>query len=578
MQSGFFTLLTALAAYIGFIVAYLVYGRYLSNRVFNFLDESEMPSQTLNDGHDYVPSRRAVLFGHHFTSIAGAGPIVGPAIAVVWGWLPALLWVVFGAIFMGAVHDFCALAVSARNQGRSLVDISREIMNPRVRFIFFIFIYITLTMVLATFLFFMAKLFIGYSHSVFPVWIQIPIAVGMGIMLRRGGNLTFWGLLSLILVLLTVWIGQDYVSWDIARFLPADNKDLLSPYFVWVVLLLIYAFIASILPVQWLLQPRDFLNSLWLYVGMGGVIVGFLISPQPFVDATPVREVPGLPPIFPLLFVVIACGAVSGFHCLVSSGTTSKQLACAKDALPIGYGSMLLEGALAVLVIVVCCSGVAPEFWANATKGYGSWAGAKKGALDAFVVGSGNYLSQIGLKQTFAQTVMAVIVVSFCGTTLDTATRIQRYVISELGASMNQQWLTRPMVATTLACLSALALSMFRDPATGYMGGGGYLLWPLFGNLNQMLACLALLVGTVYLAKRGKPLVYTFIPFLFMLITTGCAIFQQTKGFITAEQPNYLLFGVSAAVIVIEIWMLIEGIICLMERMSEYKAEHQAAA
>ena len=573
MESGLFTLAMAALAYVAFILAYLFYGRYLSTRIFNFLDEEELPSHAHRDGRDFVPSRRAVLFGHHFTSIAGAGPIVGPAIAVVWGWLPAMLWVIFGAILIGAVHDFSALVISTRNQGRSIVDISREVMNPRVRIIFFLFIYIVLTMVLAVFLYVMAKLFIAFPASVFPIWLQIPIAVGLGVVMRRGGNLIGWGGAALGMILICLWIGQTWVNWDIARILPPENKDILSPYFVWVIILLIYAFVSSVLPVQWLLQPRDYLNSLWLYLGVGGVLLGFVIAPQPLADPTPIRAVEGLPPIFPMLFVVIACGAVSGFHCLVCSGTTSKQLATTQDALPIGYGAMLLEGALAVLVIVACCSGVAPELWTDAESGYGSWVGAKSGAVGAFIQGSASYLSQIGLPLALAKTIMAVILVSFCGTTLDTATRVQRYVIGELGVSLRIPVLNRPMVATSLACVSALALSVFRHPTTGTMGGGGYILWPLFGNINQMLACLALLVTTVYIAKRGGRVIYTLIPCVFLLVTTGYAIFLQTKGFWMGPAPNHFLSAVSLGVIVLELWMLIEGAIVLIGALSLKPAE-----
>lgn len=565
MQTGFFTFVLAVSSYVLFIAGYLVYGRFLARHIFNFIDGQAMPSCAINDGRDFVPSRRAVLFGHHFTSIAGAGPIIGPAIAVVWGWFPALLWVVFGAIFMGAVHDFCSLAVSVHNRGRSLVDISREVMNPRIRIIFFLFIFIALTIVLAVFLYVMAKLFITFPHSVLPVWLQIPVAIWLGYMLRRNANLYLWGLLSLGLVIATLWFGEAFMVWDLQAILPAGHTGVLSPYFIWVLLLLIYCFVASVIPVHWLLQPRDFLNSLWLYLGMGGVFIGFLFMPQPMADPAPFREVTGLPPIFPLLFVTVACGAVSGFHCLVSSGTTSKQLASSQDALPIGYGAMLLEGALAVLVIVACCSGVGAEKWGNADSGYGSWAGATKGAIGTFISGSAFYLSQLGIPLENAKTIMAVILVSFCGTTLDTATRIQRYVVSELAESVNLPALAKPFTATTIACGSALALSIFRDPESGVMGSGGYILWPLFGNINQMLACLALLVGSVYLARLRISVVYTLIPSLFMLVTTGYAIFIQTMGFLDAQHPNYLLFVVSLGVIALEGWMLVEGFLVLMQ-------------
>lgn len=555
------TLAIVVFSAVGFILAYRFYGRFISRRIFNFIEEEPMPSHAHRDGRDFVPTRRAILFGHHYTSIAGAGPIVGPAIGVVWGWLPAVLWIVFGSIFIGAVHDLAALSVSARHGGRTLGDISRDILNPRVRIVFFLFVLFALTLVLAVFLYFIASLFIAYPGSVLPIWLQIPIAVTLGWALyRKGFGLPIAATLAVVAMFLTIILGH-FVPIDIQNYLPEGNTGILSPFFVWIMLLLGYCFFASILPVQVLLQPRDYINSNELYIGLILIVAGFMIAPQPMAAPALTTGFEGAPPLFPMLFIVIACGAISGFHCLVASGTTVKQLDKASDACPIAYGGMLLEGVLAVIVVVACCSGLSAADWATR---YASWNSAQAGALGSFVLGSASYISAVGIPEAFAQTLVAVLIVSFCATTLDTATRIQRYVITELAGSFKMRQLAKPVPATLLVCLMAISLSMFRDPVRQVIGSGGYILWPLFGTINQMLGCLALMIATVYLAKRRKPIVFTAIPMLFLLLMTGWAIFRQTKGFIlppAGAEPNYPLLGVSAAIILLEVWMLIEGII-----------------
>jgi len=565
----FETLAIVLFSSIGFIVAYLFYGRFISQRIFNFIEETPMPSHERNDGRDYVPTRRSILFGHHYTSIAGAGPIVGPAIGVVWGWLPAVLWIVFGSIFIGAVHDLAALSLSVRHGGRTLGDVSRDILNPRVRIVFFLFVLFLLTLVLAVFLYFIALLFIKFPSSVLPIWLQIPIAVTLGwAVYRKGFNLPIAAALAVIAMFLTIVLGH-FLPIDVQGYLPAGNTGFLSPYFVWIVVLLGYCFFASILPVQVLLQPRDYINSNELYIGLALIIVGFAVAPQPMVAPALTTGFEGAPPLFPMLFIVIACGAISGFHCLVASGTTAKQLNSASDARAIAYGGMLLEGVLAIVVVVACCSGLSVEEW---SKQYASWNSARAGALAGFVRASASYIAAVGIPEAFAQTLVAVVIVSFCATTLDTATRIERYVIAELAGSFKIPKLARPIPATILVCLLALSLSLFRDPIKGVIGSGGYILWPLFGTINQMLGCLALLITTVYLTKRRKPIVFTAIPMLFLLIMTGWAIFRQTKGFIlppAGVEPNYRLFAVSASIVVLEVWMLIEGIIAFAEALAD---------
>ena len=339
------TLLVALASFAGFIIAYNTYGRWLSRRIFNVSADAEVPSSQLQDDVDFVPTKREVIFGHHFTSIAGTGPIVGPAIAVFWGWLPALLWVVFGSIFIGAVHDFGALMVSLRNRGQTVGEVAGRLISPRAKLLFLIILFFALTIVLAIFGLVIASIFSIYPESVLSVWIEIPIAIVIAFLVhRRSGGLLIPSLLALALMYAAIYIGVYYLPIHLPASLPV------SPVVAWTVILLIYCFFASVLPVWVLMQPRDYINSHQLVLALSLLVLGLmvasftgtadLVASAPAV--VPVDERPlDAPPIMPFLFITIACGAISGFHCLVSSGTSSKQIERETDAQYVGYGAML---------------------------------------------------------------------------------------------------------------------------------------------------------------------------------------------------------------------------------------------
>ncbi|MFK7789580.1 MAG: carbon starvation protein A, partial [Phycisphaeraceae bacterium] len=361
-------LLIALAVGVGFIIAYHTYGRWLGSKVFNLAASTVCPSVKLRDDNDYVPTAKSVVFGHHFTSIAGTGPIVGPAIAVMWGWLPALLCVVFGSIFIGAVHDFGSLVVSLRHNGQTVGEISGRLLNKRVRLLFLFVLFLALTIVIAIFGLVIAAVFKQYPAAIFPCLIQIPIAVGIGVYLhRKGVGLLLPSILALGVMYATVVFGD----WG---FLHAFNEFFASLHIItWVAILLLYSYVASVLPVWLLLQPRDYINSLQLVSALGLIVVGLCVAAfiggappvegaerQPLEFAAPMVQwdPADAPMIFPFLFITIACGAISGFHCLVSSGTSSKQLKNEKDAQFVGFGSMLTEGFLATLVILACCAGL----------------------------------------------------------------------------------------------------------------------------------------------------------------------------------------------------------------------------
>ncbi|MCH8822562.1 MAG: carbon starvation protein A [Planctomycetes bacterium] len=682
------TLLIAVGALVGYLIAYHTYGRWLSRKIFKLDKDALVPSIELNDDVDYVPTKKAIVFGHHFTSIAGTGPIVGPAIAVMWGWLPALLWVFLGSILIGAVHDFGALVVSLRNRGQTVGDIAGRMLNKRVRIMFLLILFMALTIVLAIFGLVIAAVFKQYPAAIFPCTVQIPIAIVIGIYLhRKGVNILIPSIIALMLMYTTVIFG------DVNFFTIGDSKELglgalnawmaSWPTIVWVIVLLVYSYFASVLPVWTLLQPRDFINSLQLLTALGLILIGLVVAAflggapavegaarQPLEIVAPmVRWSPeGAPMLIPFLFITIACGAISGFHCLVSSGTSSKQLKCETDAQFVGYGSMLTEGFLATLVILACVAGlglgipldgkvinnnktlVADYVESNGTKTklylfadelhpnlqdssdnfgvtdvgasnernhenydnsvvvlpgsleaqligaaayntrYRSWseAGGLGAKVGAFVDGSANFLKALGIPAGIAVAMMGVLVASFAGTTLDTACRLQRYVIQELASTFVRRspstkepspptplprgegsqnpltWLTNKHGATIFAITIAALVAALPKPGAEWTlqtaGTGGLILWPLFGATNQLLGGLAFLVIAFYLWRRRLPVWFIIFPMLFMLVMPAFAMIIQIPKWISADSPNWTVIIIAIATMALEAWMIIEAI------------------
>lgn len=597
------TLLIALGSLVLYVIAYHTYGRWLARKIFRLDPAAPMPSVALNDDQDYVPTNKSVLFGHHFTSIAGTGPIVGPAIAVIWGWLPALLWVLFGSILFGAVHDFGSLVVSMRNRGQTVGDIAGRVLTPRVRMLFLLILFMALTIVLAIFGLVIAVVFRSYPAAIFPCLVQIPLAILIGMVLhRRGVPLLIPSIIALFLMYVSVAYGN--VGW-----LGAFNEALAGWELThWVMVLLLYSYIASVLPVWVLLQPRDFINSLQLLSALALVLIGLCVAAfaggapvdsarPPLALAAPAynASAPGAPMLFPFLFITIACGAVSGFHCLVSSGTSSKQLKCETDAQFVGYGSMLTEGFLAVIVILACTAGIGlgiagtnggtllgQEAWMAR---YGDWkALGLPQKVGAFVDGSANFLKALGLGGGFAVALMGVLVASFAATTLDTACRLQRYVIQELAGTFVKgrpitapkpgvaltanplTWLTNKHGATIVAIVLAGAMAFTPAPDKG-PGTGGLILWPLFGATNQLLGGLAFLVITFWMWRRQLPVWFVVIPTVFMLVLPCWAMVHQL--FVQAigsdqswiEMGRWHLVFIALATIALEIWMIVEALL-----------------
>ena len=618
------TLLIAIGAGVAFIVAYHTYGRWLGSKVFNLAAGVVCPSERLRDDKDYVPTAKPVVFGHHFTSIAGTGPIVGPAIAVMWGWVPALLWVVLGSIFIGAVHDFGALVVSLRNNGQTVGDIAGRVLNRRVRLLFLLVLFMALTIVLAIFGLVIAAVFQQYPAAIFPCIIQIPIAVAIGLWLhRRGVQLFIPSLIALAVMYFTVIYGNVGRLGELNAWLAGQS------IMWWVIALLLYSYVASVLPVWTLLQPRDYVNSLQLLTALALIVAGLgwaafnggappveggerppLVIVAPAVDFRPELA----PVIFPFLFITIACGAISGFHCLVSSGTTSKQLQKEPDAQFVGFGGMLTEGFLATLVILACVAGLGlgiqgadgstllgAEAW---TTRYASWtaAGSLAAKVGAFVDGAANFLKAMGIEGGVAVALMGVLVASFAGTTLDTACRLQRYVVQELAATFFTArsttaaddtdaplftagersltanpltWLANKHGATLFAVAIAALMAAMPAPGKSWAwenaGKGGLILWPMFGATNQLLGGLAFLVICFYLWRRNKPIFFIVLPLIFMLVMPAWALLSQLfvqgvgmeSSWLKAESPNWTLIVIAVATLVLEAWMIVEAVLLM---------------
>ena len=571
------TLLLMLVTFFGYIVVYHTYGRFLGRRVFRLDKTAPVPSRRLEDGLDYVPTRKAIIFGHHYTSIAGTGPIVGPAIGIIWGWVPALLWVFAGAVLMGGMHDLGSLVISLRNQGKTLTEITSRFINRRVRLIFFLIVFLELWIVIAIFGMIIAIIFNTFPTSVLAVWLQIPIAVGLGwVVYRRGGNVAFYTMLAVTLMYFTIYLGsRSPLSLGPVFGLP--------PTGAWTIILLIYAFIASTLPVTVLLQPRDYINAWQLFLSMGvmalgGLVAGAFGSMNLVAPAfNPAAE--GAPPLWPFMFITIACGAISGFHCIVSSGTTSKQTSRETDALFVGYGSMLLESCLAALVLVAVAAGIGLGY--TTTQGelltgaaawnqhYQSWTAAQglSSKISAVVVGSANMMAAVGIPVMIGKVIMGVFICSFAGTTLDTATRTQRYILSELFNDLKLQKLSGRWITTFIAVATAAVLAF----ATGAHGRGALTLWPMFGAVNQLLAGLALLLITIYLRGRGGwYYLLSGLPCVFMVLTTGYAMLLNEVNFLSEGQ--YLLAAINAFTTVLAGWMIVEAVLKIMQPIEKMPA------
>ncbi len=541
-------LLAALICIAAYVAAYRVYARFLAERVFAIDPARPTPAVRFRDEIDYVPANRYVLFGHQYASITGLSPMLGPAIAVIWGWLPAMLWVVLGAIFVGAVHDFGALVVSIRARGMSLGKVTENLVGPRGKTLFHLVIFFLIALAMGVFVHVIAVLFSPdfYPQAVLPSGALVFVAAAMGVAVHRGG----WSIRSLTIAGLAVALGLAFVG---------IRQPVVGPSLAqWKWLLLAYAFGASVLPVWLLLQPRDYINSLLLYVGVGAMYVGF-VATNPSFAAPAVDLAPeGAPPIVPFVFVVIACGAASGFHALMSSGSTAKQLATEGDARFVGYGAMIGESLLGLMAVLACTAGfVSREAWLER---YVSWQAADSlgNNIAAFIRGTTHFLQTLGIPEAIGGTFVAVIVVSFALTSLDSATRLLRYNVSEMGDTLGVDALSNRYVASGIAVVAIWAFAFIQVDGEF----AGLILWQLFGTTNQLLAGLALLAVTLYLLRRGKPLVYTAAPMVFMLLSTLTVMSANLTDFWKAGQ--WLLLAPAAIIFTLAVWLVIEAALAVI--------------
>lgn len=535
---------------VGFSFGWFVYSKFIAGKIYRLDPNYVTPAHQFNDGVDYVPTNKFVLWGAHFTAVAGAAPIIGPAIAVYWGWVPALLWVTFGSIFFAGVHDMGALWASNRHGAKSIGALSESIIGKRASALLMVIIFLLLVLVNAVFGTIIATDMVIFPTSVFPAWAAIPVAICIGVLIRRKHNLLLISLIGVAILYFSIYVGSV-----MPLELPGNIFGL-GPNGNWIIILFVYAGIASMLPVWLLLQPRDYINGAQLVVGLLVLYSAVLIA-MPTVSAPAFNPnlAEGTPPLFPILFVTIACGALSGFHGIVSSGTSSKQLDNEKDARFVGYLGALGEGSLALITIVAVTGSL---YAANGADWDAIYSGFTSGpGQTGFIEGGARLISTgWGLPLAFSQTMLAVMVVLFATTTMDAGLRLQRYIVQEWGNIYDIKPLKNNYVSTLLAIAACLALA-FGVTNGQYPGDGGMLIWPVFGATNQILASMTLMVISIYLIKLGRPVRYILMPMMFILLLALWA-----SGWYVIEHystGNWVLVVIEVTVMVISIVIMLEA-------------------
>ncbi len=542
-------IIPALIGIIAIALGYFFYSKFIAEKIYQLDPDFETPAHTLRDDVDFIPTNRIVLWGHHFTAVAGAAPIIGPAIAVIWGWLPAFIWVIGGTVFFAGVHDFGAIWASVRNQGRSIGSLTGDVVSVRARTLFMIVIFFLLMMVNAVFAVAISNAFVDTPSSVIPAWTAIAVAVVIGVLIYKVKVPILWPtIIGTIILYAVIWVGDA-----VPVALPETFMGLgAAPQ--WIIILFIYATIASLLPVWLLLQPRDYINGIQLIIGLA-LLFGavFIANPEVVAPMYNTAVPDGTPPLLPLLFVTIACGALSGFHGLVSSGTTSKQLNKETDARFVGYLGSSGEGMLALVTIIVVSAGFASlGDWQATYSEFGGTIG-----IPTFVAGGSQIVADgTPLSREFASTLLAVMAVLFAGTTMDAGVRLQRYIVQEWGTIYKIPALQNGYIATFAAVAACLTLAF---GAGGRDGQGGMTIWPLFGTTNQLLAGLTLLVLSVMLVKLGRRYIFTLVPMVFVtLMALAAAVVQLWSLFYT--NPNYVLGVVDVFIIILAIYVLLESV------------------
>ncbi|HLV05244.1 carbon starvation protein A [uncultured Georgenia sp.] len=546
------------------LAGYALYSRYLGRRVYRLNASFTTPAHELRDGVDYVPTNKYVLWGHHFTSVAGAAPIVGPAVAVIWGWLPAFLWVTLGTVFFAGMHDLGALWASVRNKGQSIGTLSGRYIGARGRNLFLVVIFLLLLMVNTAFAVVIGGLLVNTPTAVIPVWGAILVALLVGQAIYRWRlNLVAVSVIGVIALYSLILVG------DRMPVVLPDTVLGLSAEAFWVLVLFLYAGVASTLPVWMLLQPRDYINGLQLFIGLA-ILYGSVLLASPDIVAPAMNSsVPdGTPSLVPLLFVTIACGAISGFHGIVSSGTSSKQLDKETDARFVGYFGAVGEGLLALGSIIAATAG-----YRTLADWEAVYSAFNQGGVAAFVEGGGTIMNAgLGIPPSLSATILATMAVLFAATTMDTGVRLQRYVVQEaldlVGKRVSTLWATVIVLVFGLG----LAFSVSSD------GSGGMVIWPLFGTTNQLLAGLTLSIVAVMLLRKRRPVLPVLLPLVFVFAMSLAAAIVQVGTF--WSNRDWLLLALDLVIIVAALWVVLEATIAMTRarHLPEDADEHDRQA
>lgn len=549
-----------------FAVGYIFYSRYLARRVYKLDAGFTTPAHELNDGIDYVPTNKFILWGHHFTSVAGAAPIVGPAIAVIWGWVPAFLWVTLGTVFFAGMHDLGALWASTRNKGRSIGALSARYIGKRGANLFLVVIFLLLLMVIAAFAVVIKNLLISTPSAVIPTWGAIVVALLVGIAVYR----LRWNLIPVTIVGVVALYSLIVLGDQVPVVLPDDFLGM-GPATFWILALFMYGAIASLLPVWMLLQPRDYINGVQLFVGLillfGSVLTATLFSgmaPEIVAPAINTAVPDGTPSMVPLLFVTIACGAISGFHGMVSSGTSSKQLDKETDARFVGYFGAVGEGLLSLGTILAVIAGFRTVTeWEEVYSAFGA------GGVGAFVSGGGALMeSGLGLPASLSATVLATMAVLFAATTMDTGMRLLRFVVQEIGDAFKVKITKVP--ATIVVVVVGLGLTF----SQGLGGDGGLRIWPLFGTTNQLMASLTLSIIAVMLIRKRRNPLPALIPLVLVFVLSFWAAIEQLASFADPANADWLLFVLDVVIIASSVWVAVEAVLA-MRRAATAPPEHE---
>ena len=543
-----------------FFVGYRYYAGRLDREVIQPDNSLSTPAVLQGDGVDFVESKPLVLFGHNFASIAGAGPVIGPIVAMHhFGWAVTLVWILIGNVFIGAVHDYLALMVSVRNRGSSIADIAEKTMGIRAKSVFSIFLVLAMLLVIAVFGVVAAKTLIAQPQMVVPTFAIIPISIALGwFIYYRNTDLAVSSVIAVAGVILSIYFGFQFPV-----ELPENGVFGLSPLIFWFVVLMIYAAVASVLPVNILLQPRDYLSTYILFGSMALAVLALLwIHPELHTPAYRGGFSEEQGPVWPMLFVLVACGAVSGFHSLVAGGTTSKQLAVESQGKSIAYGGMLTEGAVAVVTVLLVSGGL---YWVAPASGgidmntlgfretlqSGGW-------ILAYGHGFGNLVHQMlpFLSFTFASMIAVLALNTFVLTTLDSAVRITRFIVQE---SVGQRIV---LFKNKYICTVLVVFFSYLIGSTD----GWQKIWPIFGATNQLIAAVALFVIATWLMVMGKPTKFALYPAIFMIVTTIGALVWQSYRFYSQPEPNIFLGTVAVFLIILALFVGYEGMATLRGR------------